>query len=162
MTAEEAAKLSLRADGVYGFEVANATDGKSKEKGHPMIALTLSFFDNDGARFTIRDWLVHSDSRWAEKKFYDFAQTTGLAAKYAAGTMRAEDCLGCSGWAMVGVEKGKAKGDGFGNFPDRNNVKYYTNKPAGKAAAAPAPAQSAPAGAATGKPAENLDEDVPF
>ncbi len=32
----------------------------------------------------------------------------------------------------------------------------------GREDAAPAPAQSAPAGAATGKPAENLDEDVPF
>lgn len=159
MTADEASKLSLRPDGVYGFEVANAVDGKTKEKGHPMIALTLSFFDDSGARFTIKDWLVHSDSRWSEKKCYEFANTCGLAAQYAAGKMSADDCLGRSGFAMLGIEKGKPKQDGSGNFPDRNSVKYYTSKPAAKAfapAAPNAPTTSAPA--ATDAPTE----DVPF
>jgi hypothetical protein len=129
-----------------------------------MIALTLSFFDDTGARFTIKDWLVHSDNRWSEKKCYDFANACGLSAQYAAGTMHADDCLGRSGFAMVGVEKGKPKQDGTGNFPDRNSVRYYTAKPAPKAAehfvdgnkmvgAAPATAPAA---------AEAPGEDVPF
>ncbi len=159
MTADEAAKLSLRPDGVYGFEVANATDGKTKEKGHPMIALTLSFFDDSGARFTIRDWLVHSDSRWSEKKCYDFATATGLSAQYAAGKMNADDCLGRSGFAMLGIEKGKPKQDGSGNFPDRNSVKYYTSKPAAKASA---PAGFAQAAAPAAGPAVSDDDSIPF
>ena len=159
MTADEAAKLSIRPEGVYGFEVADAKAGTSKEKSHPMIALTLGFFDEDGSRFTVKDWLVHSDSRWSEKKVFDFANSTGLQSKYATGAMSAEDCLGRTGFAFLGVEKGKPKADGSGNFPDRNAVKYYTTKPQPKSAS-PVPATPAPATAA--KAAETLEEDVPF
>jgi hypothetical protein len=155
MTADEATKLNLRPDGVYAFEVLNATAAVSKAKGSPMIALELGFYDEDGSRFSIKDWLVHSDNRWSEKKVFDFAGSTGLAAKYAAGEMVAEDCLGRSGFAAVGVEAGKPKSDGSGNFPDRNKVKYYTVKPtAVKADAAPdKPAASKK---------EDADSDVPF
>lgn len=126
MTADEAAKLSIRPEGTYAFGVADAKDGKSKEKQNPMIALELHFFDDQGDRFTVKDWLVHSDNRWSEKKCFDFANTTGLKPQYSAGTMCAADCVGRSGFAVVGIEKGKAKADGTGNFPDRNKVKYYT------------------------------------
>src|SRR3954469_22859858 len=149
MTPAEAAKLSLRPEGVYAFDVLTA-EAKVSKKGAPMIALQLGLYDEDGARFSVKDWLVHSESRWAEKKFYDFAESTGLGQKYAAGTLCAEDCLGRSGLAAVGVEKGKPKGDGSGNFPDRNNVKYYTTKK--PAAKTPAP----------GTKATGTDEDVPF
>jgi hypothetical protein len=74
-----------------------------------MIALELGFYDEDGSRFSIKDWLVHSDNRWSEKKVFDFAGSTGLAAKYASGEMVAEDCLGRSGYAAVGIEAGKPK-----------------------------------------------------
>lgn len=158
MTADEAAKLNIRPEAVYAFEVADAKASVSKEKQNPMIALVLSFFDEYGNRFTVKDWLVHSDSRWAEKKVYDFAQATGLAAQYAAGTMSAEDCLGRSGFAMVGVEKGKPKADGSGNFPDRNNVKYYTSKPQEKKAE---PTEAQRANQTTPKAEEDFDS-VPF
>lgn len=165
MTAEEAAKLSIRQEGVYGFEVADAKDGTSREKSNPMIALTLSFFDEEGSRFTVKDWLVHSESRWAEKKFFDFAETAQLHKKYADGSMRAEDCLGRSGFAMLVIEKGKPKSDGSGNFPDRNAVKYYTTKGPEKRSEPKPAAVSTPAGSTPSSPAkqnENLDEDVPF
>jgi hypothetical protein len=139
MTADEATKLNLRPDGVYAFEVLNATAAVSKAKGSPMIALELGFYDEDGSRFSIKDWLVHSDNRWSEKKVFDFAGSTGLAAKYAAGEMVAEDCLGRSGFAAVGIEAGKPKDGGGGNFPDRNKVKYYTVKPTAKPDGAPSP-----------------------
>lgn len=158
MTAEEAAKLNVRPDGIYPFEVTDAQNGKTKEKGHPMIALTLSFFDEAGDRFTVKDWLVHSDNRWSEKKCFDFANSTGLTAKYASGEMAAEDCLGRAGFAKVSIEAGKPKADGSGNFPDRNVVKFYT------ATAAKADSSAKPQPAAAGAPGktENLDEDVPF
>ena len=160
MTADEAAKLSLRSEGVYAFEVTDAKAAVSKEKQNPMIALQLRFFDNDGdGSFSVKDWLVHSDSRWAEKKFFDFANSTGLQAKYAEGTMTAEDCLGRTGYAMVGIEAGKPKNDGSGNFPDKNKVKYYTSKPTAAKSAAVAPAVQAKAAAV---PSVDDSSDIPF
>lgn len=157
MTADEAAKLNIKAEGVYAFDVLEATPAISKAAQNPMIALVLSFYDTDGDRFTVKDWLVHSDSRWAEKKFYDFANTTGLSAQYQSGALEAEQCLGRSGFAFLGVEKGKPK-DGGGNFPDRNNVKYYTAaSPTAQSRPGPSDAQLANTAA---KPA--ADEDVPF
>jgi hypothetical protein len=158
MTADEAAKLSLRPEGNYAFDVLDAKDARSKEKGNLMIALTLGFYDDNGDRFTVKDWLVHSDNRWSEKKFYDFANTTGLTAKYSAGTLCAEDCLGRSGFASVGIEPGKPKSDGSGNFADKNKVKFYvTAKPAAKASPTDAQlANQAPA------KSDELDGDVPF
>lgn len=158
MTADEAAKLSLRPDGLYAFEVADAQPATSKKTQTPMIALTLRFYDSDGAAFTVKDWLVHSDNRWAEKKVYDFALSTGLQAKYAAGTMTAEDCLGRGGFAMVTVQKGKAKDDGSGNFPDRNAVKYYTTQKPKSVEPEPSTSPAAKSAAQS----ESLDEDVPF
>lgn len=153
MSADEAAKLSIRPAGVYPFDVINAEAKKSK-KGDDMIALALGFYDESGARFTVKDWLVHSANRWSEKKFYDFAQATGLGPKYSSGTLDAEDCLGRSGYASVGIEKGKPKDDGSGNFPDRNNVKYYTQKPEAK--------KGEPTAAQLANQSSGVDEDAPF
>lgn len=160
MTPDEASKLSLREAGIYPFEVTDAKPGVSKEKQNPMIALVLRFFDADGGSFSVKDWLVHSDSRWAEKKVYDFAMSAGLAAKYSAGAMTAEDCLGRGGFAMIGIEKGKAKGDGSGNFPDRNTVKYYTTqKPQSghHSESQPTPGRNTPPASQC-----NTDKDVPY
>lgn len=143
MTADEAAKLSVRPEGTYAFEVIDSVAGVSKVKGdgsggNPMIALTLSFFDDQGDRFEVKDWLVHSPNRWAEKKVYDFAVNAGCLAKYADGTFAAEDCLGKSGWAKLGIQQGQEKPDGSGRYNDKNSVKYYTGKPEAKAGS-PAP-----------------------
>lgn len=156
MTADEAAKLSIRPEGVYPFEVTDAKAGESREKKNPMIALVLSCFDAEGDRFSVKDWLVHSDNRWAEKKVFDFSRSAGLEAKYADGTLSAEDCLGRTGYAMIGTEKGKPKSDGSGNFNDRNNVKYYTQAPKPAAKAELTPDQLA------NRTNKDLDEDVPF
>jgi len=157
MTPDEAARLSLKPEGTYSFDVLEAVDSTSK-KGNLMIALVLGFYDDAGNRFSVKDWLVHSDNRWAEKKFYDFANSAGLIGLYSAGTLKAEDCLSKSGFAFVGVDKGKPKENGEGNFPDRNVVKYYTAaKPEAKKAQ-PTDAQLANAGGA----ATVEDGDVPF
>lgn len=158
MTADEAAKLNIRTEGIYPFEVADAKDATSKEKGNPMIALVLTFFDTDGSRFTVKDWLVHSENRWSEKKCYDFALTTGLSERYAAGAMTADDCLSRSGFAAIGIEKGKEKIDGSGRFPDRNKVAYYTTPPP-KDHGVNATQELPPL--VTAKSGD-LDEDVPF
>lgn len=163
MTADEAAKLSLRPEGVYAFEVVTAED-KNSAAGNPMIALELNFFDESGDRFSVKDWLVHSDSRWTEKKFFDFANTTGLTGKYQQGTLCADDCLGRGGYAKIGVEKGKQKPDAGDCFPDKNKVAFYTSKPAPAKRPEPTEAQMANLAPPPAKkaPVENLDEDVPF
>lgn len=154
MTADEAARLNLRPEGTYAFEVVTAAN-KTSKKGDPMIALSLNLFDADGSRFAAKDWLVHSDNRWSEKKFFDFANTTGLTDKYAAGTLCAEDCQGRGGFAAVGIEKGKPREDGTGSYPDRNVVKYYVaSKPDAK--------KKAPTEAQLANTGSDSTEDVPF
>lgn len=162
MTADEAAKLSIRPDGIYAFEVLNATAAKSKEKGNDMIALELGFFDADGDRFSVKSWLVHSDSRWSEKTFFDFAATTGLAQKYAAGTMCAEDCLGRSGFAVIGTEKGKKKDNSDDCFPDKNKVKYFTTKKPETSASKPEPTEAQLANQAPKTGVDQELDSVPF
>ena len=158
ITPDEAARLSLKPEGTYAFDVLEAADGTSK-KGNSMIAVTLGFYDDNGDRFSVKDWLVHSDNRWAEKKFFDFANTANLSVQYSAGTLKGEDCLGKSGFAMVGIEKGKPK-DGGGNFPDRNVVKYYVAaKPEAKKAQ---PTDAQLANTAGGAAATVDDGDIPF
>lgn len=159
MTADEAAKLSLRPEAVYPFEVKDAKDATSKS-GNAMIAVELICYDADGSQFTVKDWLVHSSNRWAEKKVYDFAQTTGLAAQYANGAMNGDACLSRKGYAFIGIQKGNPKDDGSGNFPDRNVVKYYRLEADKKPADTTASNSTQPT--KTEKPSDDIDQDIPF
>lgn len=119
-TEKEIAEMNNLPPGDYPFEVLNAVDGKSS-KGNDMITLTLRVFVGDSSR-QLNDYLLEA----MPGKLFHFCQYTGLADKYAAGTLSADDCLGRTGYLTTGIQKGKEKDDGSGDvWPDRATVKDY-------------------------------------
>lgn len=171
-TEKELAAEALIPDGVYPFDVIDAKDAVSKSSGNEMIAIKVRVYGPDGREPVINDYLLESYMR----KIYNFAKVTNNLAKYYAGSLCAEDCLGKSGFVKIGTDKGKAKLDAGGRetgdfYDPKNTVKDYCmtadgkkdagspQPPAGAGKPQPTPEQLAnlaPAGAAGG------DEDVPF
>lgn len=152
MTESEIAALGILPEGDYSFQVLNAADDISK-KGNDMIVLDLCVFAPEGGERKVRDYLVPG-TPWGVKKIHDFAHGVGLGGKYDSGEFTADDCLDRTGWCKVRVEKGKAKEDGSGNFPDRNAVAWYLVKKPEGAAARPMP--DAPAVDVSGADDEGL------
>jgi len=123
---KEIQEMNSIPEGDYPFEVLNAVDGKSKG-GNDMITLTLRVFVGDSSR-QLNDYLLEA----MQGKLFYFCSYTGLSQKYAAGTLTAEDCLGKSGYLTVGIQKGKMKDDGSGDYwPDRATVKNYIRNEGG-------------------------------
>lgn len=119
-TEKEIAEANNIPNGDYPFEVLNSVDAKSKT-GNDMITLTLRVFVGEASR-QINDYLLEA----MPGKLFQFCSYTGLAKQYQDGTLKAEDCLGKSGFLTIGNQKGKAKDDGSGDFwPDRASVKEY-------------------------------------
>lgn len=119
-TEKELLEMNLIPPGDYAFEVLDAQDKQSK-KGSDMIELTLGVFVGDSRRL-ITDFLLDA----MPGKLFHFCQYTGLAGKYASGDLKAEDCLGKTGFLSIKTQKGKKK-DGPGNeyWPDRSSVDDY-------------------------------------
>lgn len=134
-TEKELQEMNNIPDGDYPFEILDAIDGKSK-KGSDMITLTLRLFVGESSR-QLNDYLLDA----MPGKLFHFCQYTGLADKYAAGTLTAEDCLGKTGFLTVKTQKGKLKDDGSGDYwPDRSSVSDYIRGEFKKApVVAPAP-----------------------
>lgn len=119
-TEKEIAEANNIPNGDYPFEVINAVDTKSKSD-NDMIKLTLRVYVGEQSR-QIDDYLLEA----MPGKLFQFCSYTGLAQQYQDGTLKAEDCLGKSGFLTIGNQKGKAKNDGSGDFwPDRASVKEY-------------------------------------
>ena len=155
-SSEELAMESLLPEGVYPFEVMQATD-KISQAGNEMIELKLVVF-GDGSTPHVFDYLLEK----LAYKLRHFAETTGLLAAYEAGELTAEMCLNREGYCKLAVEK-KA------GYEPRNTVKDYV-VPKDKAAsdpltAVPAPPpprprpQPAPQPVAAGA---DFDDDIPF
>ncbi len=117
-TEDDLKRESLLDAGTYDFEVTKSEDAVSKSSGKEMIALTLRLFSDRGER-TVRDWLMPSMGF----KLRHFAETTGLLAKYEAGTMVANDCLGRTGKVILVIKDSEQYGP-------QNNVKDYEKKKA--------------------------------
>lgn len=151
---KELAELNLLPEGDYPFQVMRAADEKSKTSGNDMIVLDLMFFAPDGSNRKVMDYLVPS-TVYGIKKIHGFAKATGLLGLYDAGKITADDCVDKTGYAKLGISKGKDNGKG-GLYPDRNAVKWYITKDGAKPAVQPSPKPTDPT------VAEPDDEDVPF
>jgi hypothetical protein len=139
---------NLIPDGTYPFEVIKAVAKQSKA-GNDMIVVTLKIFEGDTHGSLLDDYLMESIAF----KLFHFCAYSGLTAQYESGTLTAENCVGRTGYAKIGVQKGKAKDDG-GFWPDRNTVKDYIRqemKKAGVVNVTPSKPASKPA-----------DDDVPY
>ena len=110
---------------IYDFDVLTATDEVS-EKGNEMIKLNIGLYVTDRIGPRIFDYLLPS----MEAKLRHFCDTVGLLREYESGRLTAGICEGRSGRVKVGIQKGKAKPDGDGSYPDKNVAKDYICRPA--------------------------------
>ena len=162
-TSEDIARMRLKPEGAYAFDVANAEDGISKSSGKEMIVLDLNLYDANGNIFQLRDWLVPG-TNYGDKKIFEACKSCGLGSKYALGQVNAEDFLGKSGWAKVKIGKAQPKDKSNPNgdkYDPKNEIAWYLDEEQ---------KQSAPAPALKNQPSEEkqfnvnqeASEDVPF
>lgn len=118
-TENEISQSNLLPEGVYHFEVTNASDKVSKS-GNDMIELKLRIALQDGSQRVLTDYLLDAMSF----KLRHFCVCAGLLEKYNAGQLLAYDCIGKTGMVHIIVQKGKEKPDG-GFYPDKNSVRDY-------------------------------------
>jgi hypothetical protein len=136
---------NLIAPGICDFEVLDAEDTVSK-KGNDMAVLKIRVSAPNGQEKIITDYLVAIDS--VAYKIRHFASATGLMDAYDSGTMTAEQMKGQCGQCKVGV-----KVDESGQYPDKNIIQDYVKSNTDKKAKPPA---------ATTKPKDDMDDDIPF
>lgn len=148
-TEKEISESNLIPVGIYPFEVLTAESATSK-KGNPMMPIELRLFMPDGTERTVFSFLMEA----MPAQLFHFCTYSGLSVQYGNGTLKPEDCIGKTGYAKIGIQKGKSKDDGSGEFwPDRNSVLDYVRPEALKL------------GAMANKihdPVKSSDEDVPY
>lgn len=114
-------KSFLFEPGDYTFEIIGADDHISKA-GNESIKLRLSIFDHTGTEHYIFDYLSPNSMY----KLHQFCKSVGLIEQYKKGELSTIFCLGKSGKARIGLEKGKPKNDGSDTFyDDRMVIKKY-------------------------------------
>ncbi len=121
-TNEELSSIGLIKDGVYNFDVLEASDETSKS-GNDMIKIKLGLWDERGVMRVIYDYLLEA----MPHKLIHFCESTVGIDKYKSGELTAEDCVNKSGKVHITIEKGKEKPEG-GLYPDRNSVKDYVKE----------------------------------
>jgi hypothetical protein len=104
---------SLIPEGEYDFTVVKAEDKLSKA-GNEMIQLDMDIFVG-GTERPMKDWLMEKMAF----KLLHFCAATGLTAKYEAGTLAAQDCIGKSGKLNIVIKEGQ------GQYGKQNGVKDY-------------------------------------
>ena len=135
-TEEELNTMTLIQPGVYNFQVIDAKDKISK-KGHEMIELKLTVWDNEGRERIVFDYLLDAMAH----KVRHFAECTGLIDKYNLGTIMADDCINKSGKIDLIIQDGQPKPEG-GFYPDKNSVKDYVKSGVAAAAKAQPPQEA--------------------
>jgi hypothetical protein len=134
----EAEAINLLPEGVYDF-VVKVAEEKISKKGHPMIKVTLSIYDNKGVEKLITDYLMEA----MMFKLIHFCQTTGLYDKFQEGNLEATDLLGATGKVKIRIEE-----DETGMYDPKNAVRDYV-----KPGKEPAPKQEEVA---------IVDDEIPF
>lgn len=169
-TEKELTEANLLPKGEYPFEIADAREEKSKA-GNDMLVLEVDCIGDTGARKRITDYIVPG-TIWADKKLHDCMWAVGLGPKYGTGTVMADELIGRSGYAGVGIDKGKpftakdgTQKDGF----DKNKIAYYKRGEAAPSSRRPEPTEAQLANLespnrspASLNPSEDADTDVPY
>lgn len=115
LTREESKAGDMIPDGIYTFEVIDATDEISKS-GNDMIKLKLKVFTDDGRERTIFDYLLEK----LPYKIAHFFDCIGKWDKYESGGFSADDCYGGSGEVKIYTQKSKDP-----QYPDKSAVADY-------------------------------------
>ena len=134
-TPEEIATAGLiPAKTIVPFEVVSAEDAVSK-KGNDMIVAELRLFTEDGKTRSITTYLMEA----MPAQLFHFCTYCGLATQYGAGTLKASDCVGKTGYAEIGI-----KIDKTGQYAPQNQVKDFVRpKALAPGAMAPKPVAKA-------------------
>lgn len=114
----------LLKDGVYPFVVKEMSEQHSKN-GNPMLKVRLEVVVNQNHKVSIFDYLVSTEKMMFKLKH--FCEALGLIESYAKGSFSFSDCIGRSGKCKIAIDKGSAKPDGSGFYPDKNIVKDYVS-----------------------------------
>jgi hypothetical protein len=145
----EAQSSNLWEDGIYDYEVREATE-KTSNSGNEMIELETWIFDKDGKRKLLFAYLVSSEK--AAWKVREFASSCGLLEAYDTGTLMASEIVGRTGVCEVGTQPAR---DGY---QAKNVIRTWCHREKSK----PAPSPARPANARTKSLADDLDDVVPF
>lgn len=113
---------ALLPDGIYPFIVKDFEQKMSKS-GNEMLQIRIGILDTDSSERNITDYLVATDQMMYKLKH--FCDTIGFEKEYEKGLFEPAKCVGRSGKAIIGIQKGSAKQDGSGFYPDKNCIKDY-------------------------------------
>jgi Protein of unknown function (DUF669) len=149
MTEEQIAEANLLPEGVYDFEIVDATE-KTSQAGNEMIELKVRLFDERGDHHSvIFDWLLSTER--AAYKLRHCCDACQILRLYENGSISSSDFLGKSGKAKVYIQKSKDP-----QYSDKNAIKDYV-KLADLAKEKEKPRQQKPAMADS-----VMDDDIPF
>lgn len=112
----------LLEEGIYSFTV-KAMEAQQSKSGNPMLKVRIGVLASEGDERNIIDYLLSSEQMMFKLKH--FCESIGLEDNYLKGNLSPSDCINRSGKVRIGVQKGGAKEDGSGFFPDKNSVKDY-------------------------------------
>ena len=112
----------LLPEGDYSFTVITTEEQFSKS-GNSMLKVRLKIVSAEHGERTIYDYLVNTPKMMFKIKH--FCEAIGLEEQYSKGNFSANDCIDRSGKVTIGVQKGNAKPDGSGFYPDKNSVQDY-------------------------------------
>lgn len=116
----------LLKDGVYPFIVKDIKATFSQKSGNEMLEVRLGIMDEQGHERNLRDYLMATETMIFKLKH--FCETLGLEEDYAKGNINPFVCVGRSGKVIVATQKGQAKDDGTGYYPDKNSVRDYVKQ----------------------------------
>ncbi len=128
---------------VVPFEVT-AADQMFSKSGNEMIVADLRLFTDDGKTRTIRVYLLEA----MPALLFHFCTYSGLATQYGAGTLTADDCVGKTGYALIGIKIDKS-----GQYGPQNVVKDFVR---------PEPLKPGAMAPKTVSPAPDDSSDVPY
>lgn len=156
MTKDEIETGYLLPDGLYDFEVTEATDQQSKQ-GNDMLKLRLKVYKDNGGFVTVYDYLLEK----MKYKLVHFCREAGLENRYESGELTAAECVGRTGKVYLVIERQEG-------YSPKNTVKDYgsidkADVPKGMGANAPAAVRTTqPIGPAVPVKVSTLDDDAPF
>lgn len=113
---------ALLPDGIYPF-VVKAVEPQVSKSSIPMLKVKIVVVASDTDFRTIFDYLLTTEQMMFKLKH--FCEAIGIEDKYNKGGFEPSDCIERSGKVKIGIQKGAAKDDGSGFYPDKNTVKDY-------------------------------------
>lgn len=125
-------RFQLLKEGIYEAVVTASSDTISS-KGHPMMDMTVTVYDQNGKSHDVRDFLVFTKQMmW---KIVHFANSAGMLKEYEAGKLCSKTAINKRVMVKIVIEQGgeipqdKLKGKPLGTrYFDKNKIEDYIKK----------------------------------